>query len=200
VRTRLLHSWPCHGSTTAILAGAPTVSGTYAVRIRPDDTAGNFFLALAFGFAAPSATIFEVAIDTSPVSATGGGIYLQFNPGLGASDAAQARVSNFLLAAPGAVSGVLPGAVVLANTNALNDYFHGLTSSDGLSNLFTSSDPDGYLFRLDLDPTGIGSRPNFNPDSVNFDAAVPEPSSLLPVGSALGLVIGVWRRRSLRTR
>ncbi len=194
-----------------------------------------FSLSLAFALAAPAATIVNVAIDTSSLSSTAGGIYLQFNPGLGTSDPAQASLTNFTLAAPGtfsgspavtgAVTGVLPATVTLANTNALNDYFHALTfgtllsfrvtidvptvsnatggsvfnfvltSSDGLSNLFNSTDPDGYLFRLDVNPAGTVSRSNFNTDLVAFDSAVPEPATTLMVLSA---VLMAWKRRGSR--
>ncbi len=84
--------------------------------------------------------MFTVDINTSSLSGQGGGIYLQFDPGLNA-DLASVSIANFSVAAPGALdpasalnfsdggaSGSLDSNnLTIWNTFALNDYGEALT-------------------------------------------------------------------------
>ena len=109
---------------------------------------------------------------------------------------------------PASVTGVLPLAVTLANTFGLNDYFHTFTygtqlsfnvelsstvttaadsgtvfnlfllSSDGSSNTFSSTDPNGVLVGVDINAVGVVALSNFNSQLVSASevtSAIPEP-------------------------
>jgi hypothetical protein len=168
-----------------------------------------FFL---FASLASASTIYQISVDTTSVSGNAGSIYMQFNPGPGTVAPATASILNFgltggtLAAAPdppnGGVSGTLPGTVTMANSSALNDYFHTLTygaqllfqlevsatpaggetggnvfnlfllNGDGTANVFSSSNVDGVLVGIDLAVDGTPSLSNFNSDVVSA-AVVP---------------------------
>jgi hypothetical protein len=94
---------------------------------------------------------YNVSIDTSGISASDGYLYFQYLP-VNATNST-ATVSNFstdgvlasapstLVADGSAVSGALPGSLVFANTNGVNDYNHGITFGNNVSFLLSFSNP-----------------------------------------------------------
>jgi hypothetical protein len=146
----------------------------------------NFLMACLIGAVLVSvagAASFTVAVDTSTISGTDGGIYFQFNPGLNA-DLASLTISGFTLPSPGVVSfvpptmdggvsGALPGTVTMDNSGLLNDYLQFLTFGPSLSFivnfnlpspltgesgsefLFGLTSADGQSFILTEDPSGF---------------------------------------------
>jgi len=145
------------------------------------------FVGLFVGGASSAfADLFNVTIDTSGVTGTVGGIYMQFNPGL-ASDPASVAISNFAISGPGSLitgtpaggapagtDGDVTGALdslplVLHNTTGLNDYLQYLT--------FGNSIAFQLAFNLPAIPGG---------DPSNFGLEVTGPdglSSIFPVDS-----------------
>ncbi len=129
------------------------------------------------------AGIYEtVNVDTSSLSGQAGYLYLQYDP-FNTSVASTATVTHFAtdgtlgaqdtvdVANGSAVTGTLPGVVVLANTNGVNDYLHAITFgsaiSFGLSFLntqpFVSSNSLGSsTFSLGLFADALGVTPLLN--------------------------------------
>jgi hypothetical protein len=137
------------------------------------------FALIAFGASSAFASLsYDVTVDTSSLNGTSGYLYFQYG-GLNAVDSA-ATVFGFtggtLDALPSenvvdgsAVSGQLPGPVVFANTNGINDYNHGIlfgnTLSFGVSFAATAfGAPDGgsSTFSLGLFSDEFGLNPIYN--------------------------------------
>lgn len=96
-----------------------------------------------------AAAIYQVTVNTASISGTTGNINFQFNPG-GASQSAFVQISGFssvggtLSGVPstiGGASGSLPGMVTIANSGALNDYFHSFTFGTSFQFLLTIDGP-----------------------------------------------------------
>jgi hypothetical protein len=113
----------------------------------------QLLLVVLFLLAASSAsadTLLSVTVDTSSLDGDAGYLYFQYVPVMAVDSTA--TVFNFqggqLAPSPSlevvdgsAVSGALPGPVTFANTNAINDYNHGITFGDSLSFLVNFSSP-----------------------------------------------------------
>ena len=171
-------------------------------------------------------------VDTSGLNGTSGYLYLQYTPFDTGTVKSTATVSGFttdgLLGAQSAnvvngsaVTGTLPGSVVFANTNGINDYNQAITFGNDLSfdlllglipgapaggsNTFSLgffSDEggfnplftsDGTLFSIDLNNNGNSAFEVFsNQASV---APVPEPGTIVLLSAGLfGLCIYGKRR------
>jgi hypothetical protein len=94
--------------------------------------------------------VFNVSVDTSPISTQGGFLDFQFNPGDSSAEAATASVTLFqtvggILSQPasltGDAAGSLPGALTLNNGTSFNDAFQGFTFGDSFSFTLTLSGP-----------------------------------------------------------
>lgn len=104
-------------------------------------------LALATASGAPLTWL--VTVDTSSIAGVPGySIDLQLNPGDDSGQPLAAAIASFNLGAGslsgaaeplGAVAGVLPGTVTIANSTPLNSYFHAFTPGSGLSFTLTLS-------------------------------------------------------------
>jgi PEP-CTERM motif len=113
-------------------------------------------VALGMTLAVPAqAETWQVDIDTSSLAGISGYLDIQFNPGAYDAPAMQAQVSHFSTnaalgegVADGAVSGSLPGVLILDNADALNAWLQGLVFGSHIA------------FTLDIDATlapGSGS-------------------------------------------
>jgi hypothetical protein len=180
-------------------------------------------------FAASSAFAslsYNVNIDTSSVIDWDGYLYFQYVP-VNAADST-ATVSSFvtdgLLASASsssvvdgsAVTGTLPGTVVFANTNGINDYNHGIHFGNNINFLLSFSDPapggvaggsstfslggyldeagtQGYtLFTVDLNNDGTTTvQTMVNEASVT---PTPIPAAAWLLGSGLMGLVGIRRR------
>jgi hypothetical protein len=136
-------------------------------------------------FAASSAFAslsYDVTVDTSSLAGDTGYLYLQYTPANAVSSTA--TVSNFVtdgalgaqslnVVNGSAVTGTLPGAVVFANTNGINDYNHAITfgTSINFSLLFASTPgtPAGGVstFSLGLFSDEGGLTPLLNTSGAN---------------------------------
>ena len=144
-------------------------------------------------FAASSAFAslsYDVTVNTSTLAGQSGYLYLQYE-GINAV-ASTATVSSFttngVLGAQdtldvvngSAVSGTLPGSVVFANTNGINDYNHAITFGNSLSFLVSFASTPGApaggasTFSLGLFADALGGTPllNTNPANPNLAGTV----------------------------
>jgi hypothetical protein len=117
---------------------------------------------------------YDVTVDTSSITGTGGSLDFNFNPGA-VSQLAQLQILNFTSdgtlagACPcgtGDVSGQLPGTLTFDNGTGLNDYFDDFTYGTTISfavSLYgpALSSPDGvstygseFVFSMFSDPAG----------------------------------------------
>lgn len=184
--------------------------------------------AAATGWAAPITSWYHVDLDTSAYSGTGW-LDLQFNPGMDGAPPATASIRNFSgvasgdFMADGAVSGSLPGPVVIGNDTIFNSLFSavGLGSRFGFDLGITSDDagagaPAGSTFSVALygadQVTALGAPDPFQGSLLRFELgaggigvvlsdaqlasveALPEPGTLMLLAPALGL-LGLVRRR-----
>ncbi|MFZ0928811.1 MAG: NF038129 family PEP-CTERM protein [Syntrophobacteraceae bacterium] len=120
----------------------------------------------------------------------------------------------------GDVTGTLPGTVTINNTTQFNDYFQEVTfgdtvtfdldlssapgntfalsffQSDGATPLLTTDLTDGYATTIDLNQTGPAVTNFSNQVTAEPVTTTPEPSTLLLVGSTLGLagLVGLKRK------
>lgn len=136
----------------------------------------------AIMFAASSAFAslsYNVNVNTSGLATTDGYLYLQYIP-TGGAVASTATVSNFvtdgslgsqsLVVTDGsAVTGTLPGSVVFANTDGINDYNHAIHFGNSISfNLlldspsFSTASVDSSTFSLGLFGDEAGTSPLLN--------------------------------------
>lgn len=169
-----------------------------------------------FDFTINDSTL-SLTVDTSSLSGTDGFLYFQYNP-LNAADST-ATISNFLtdgvLASSrasevdgSAVTGLLPGDVVFANTNAVNDYNQGITFGDSIyfDLLFSNPIPGGQegggtTFSMGLFGDEFGAVPipgfTFWSDLKN-DGSIytPEAGTLWLLGPALLGLFAVRKRIS----
>ena len=133
---------------------------------------------------------YNVAVNTSSLSATAGNIDFQFNPGDATSDLATAVISNFTISGPGSLSGVpmyfgdssgvLPSSLKVANTFNDNEALQALTFGTALAFRVTITEtltgtadagsvfnfsvfqPDGFTPLLTTDPNGVLASINLN--------------------------------------
>ncbi len=141
-------------------------------------------------FAASSAfaslSTYDVTINTSSLSGSNGYLYLQYNPFGTNPVASTGTVSGFstdgTLGAQdtvdvvngSAVTGTLPGSVVFANTNGINDYNHAIQFGSSISfvlalNNATSNNNSGTsTFSLGLFADAAGSTPLVNVNGGNY--------------------------------
>jgi hypothetical protein len=132
--------------------------------------------------AALAGPVYNIDINTSPLTGTDGAIYFQFNPGLN-SDLASVSIDPFSIDAPGALTGspVTDGGVtgsltalplVIDSSGGLNDYLQFLTFGStisfrvafnvpsvltgdaGSAFVFAVTGTDGITPLLTLDPSG----------------------------------------------
>lgn len=185
-------------------------------------------VALGLTLALPArAETWLVDIDTTPLAGTGGYLDLQLNPG--GSDAQPVRISishfstDALLGAgmaDGAVSGSLPGELVLDNTDVLNTWLQAVvfgshiaftldmnsTPSAGsgssfatvlwdadFNSLLAAAGEDAAL-RIDLTPV---APPGWVMSPAVQISAVPEPAMASSLLAGLGLIGFAVRRRAL---
>lgn len=99
--------------------------------------------------------LYNFNVDTSSVNGQPGYIDFQFNPGISATGAATATISNFtsdaILGAEypsGDVCGVLPCDVQINNTTQFNDYFQSLIFGNGADFELSLSSASGNSFAL----------------------------------------------------
>jgi hypothetical protein len=148
-------------------------------------------LAASSAFASLS---YDVSVNTSSLAGQSGYLYLQYNTWNGV--ASTATVSNFTMDGAlgaqdtkdvidgSAVTGTLPGNVVFANTNGINDYEHAITlgNSINFSLLFSSPAPGGQAggnstFSIGLFADGPCGTPLLNTTGVSGSV----PGTLLMV-------------------
>jgi hypothetical protein len=140
---------------------------------------------LAASSAFASLSTYDVTINTTSLSGQSGYLYLQYAT-LNNAVASTATVSSFTtdgvlgaqdtvdVADGAAVNGTLPGSVVFANTNAVNDYNHAITFGStisfilSLSNPTTSSNSGVSTFSLGLFADALGSTPLLNTGDPNI--------------------------------
>jgi hypothetical protein len=181
---------------------------------------------------AQAGPIYEISVNTSSLIGTIGYLDFIFNPGAGPVDPASATLSGFAsdgtLTGPsyiGDVSGALPGAVTINDTDVDNDYTEGFVygtyfdifvdldipdiSDDAQSGdsfyltLFDSNfDPligegdIGQLVEIDLDTNGNPTVQNFSDGNASVTpTTTPEPASLLLLATGLG---ALFRKRITR--
>jgi hypothetical protein len=198
-----------------------------------------FFAALSLSAtllagAAQGSVVYEIDVNTSslPPGMTG---YLdfQFDPGNTPFDAGSATITGFTtdgtLGAPladvGAVSGTLPGPIVIDNTDATNEYTQAITYGSFFDVFVTLNIPlvsgsaaGGSSFTLDAEDSNFipllsSSFPAVeidlnattgNPTVVNntsglasVNVVAPEPATFVLLGMGLALV--AWRCRTARS-
>ena len=133
---------------------------------------------------------YNVAVNTSSLSATAGTIDFQFNPGDVTSDLANAIISNFTITGPGSLSGapmyfgdssgVLPSSLRVSNTFNDNEALQALTFGTSLAFRVTINETltgtaaagsvfnfsvfqsDGFTPLLTTDPNGVLASINLN--------------------------------------
>jgi hypothetical protein len=140
-----------------------------------------FVFTASSAFATP--VYYNVSIDTSSLSGSDGYLYFQYIPVNGADSTATIPYYSGGSLAPArssevdgsAVTGLLPGVVTFANTNAVNDYNQGITFGDGIyfQVLFSTPAPDGILggsstFSLGLFQDEFGTIPLLTGDGTLF--------------------------------
>ncbi len=175
-------------------------------------------------FAATSAFAdysYNFTANTSSVAGQTGYIELQYNPNEIAQPLSAAVVSNFVSDAvlgsvtpTGAVTGALPSALTINNTDGWNDYFQQVTfgstvqfsldlsgstnnsfglsfwGSDGATPILTSDTTDGYATIVNL--TSTGAAVTNNSIEVNV-AQTPIPAAAWLFGSGLLGLFGIRR-------
>lgn len=189
-----------------------------------------FFVALGLTLALPArAETWWVDIDTTSLAGGRGYLDLQLNPGASDTQPVQVSISNFstdaLLGpgvADGAVSGSLPGELVLDNTDALNAWLQGMVFGSHVAftlNMDSALDAGSgssfaallwdmnfnpllaaaggeAVLRIDLTPA---EPPAWAVSSAVQVSAVPEPASASSLLAGLGLVGFAVKRRALST-
>jgi hypothetical protein len=151
-----------------------------------------FAAALLFAGPALASYTFDLTMNTSAVTGTTGYLYMQYDP-LNATSST-ATVFNFSTdgtlgaTAPGAftgsgtyVTGTLPGNVVFANTNAVNDYNQAITFGTTISFDVTLSTPasggaagGASTFSLGIFQDSLGATPLYNVNDPNVPGTVVE--------------------------
>lgn len=157
------------------------------------------------------AGLYNVAIDTSGVTGTIGGIYLQFNPGV-ASDPASVVIKNFIITGPGGLLTGTPGGALfpagidgdvtgaldnlpltLHNTAALNDYLQYLTFADSMAfqlafNLPATLSGDPSAFGLEITgPDGLSSIFPTDPNNFNVEMTF-DPAGNISISNTTSLI------------
>jgi hypothetical protein len=143
-------------------------------------------------FAASSAFAslsYDVTVNTSSLAGDTGYLYLQYTT-IDKAVLSTATVSNFVtdgtlgaqdtvdVVDGSAVHGTLPGNVVFANTNAINDYNHAITFGNSLSFLVTLSSASTSTtsgvstLSLSLFADASGSTPLLNVNGGNYAGTV----------------------------
>jgi hypothetical protein len=173
---------------------------------------------------------YNVSVDTTSLNNTDGYLYLQYIP----VDAVNSTATVYNFATDGllgtqsanvvngsAVTGTLPGSVVFANTNGLNDYNHAIhfgntvnfglqfasvpvnafgtstfslglfSDEDGLAPLVTAN---GTLLTIDLNNNGTTAVQTLT----NLASATPTPipAAFWLLGSGLAGMVGMRRRKA----
>src|SRR4051812_29667388 len=110
----------------------------------------SFLLFLCFGTALIASPVsFQLNVDTSSISGTGGNLDFQYNPGPNITDPSFITIDfltpgaqlNGVRQITGAVTGLLPASLRIDNTTAFNDYFEGFTFTNALSFRVTFDGP-----------------------------------------------------------
>jgi hypothetical protein len=169
-----------------------------------------------------AALTYDASINTSSISGQQGYLYMQYNP-FNTTVASTATVSNFatngVLGAQdtvdvvngSAVTGTLPGPVVFANTNGINDYLQAITFGNSMSfalsflntQPFVSSASLGSSdFSLGLFSDALGNDPLLTTTGTvltvslvdNGTIVTPIPAAFWLLGSGL-TGLGVIRRK-----
>lgn len=185
-------------------------------------------VALGLALALPArAETWQVDIDTTSLAGVGGYLDLQLNPGASDAQPVQVSISNFstdaLLGAgvaDGAVSGSLPGELVIDNTDALNAWLQGMVfgsriaftldmrsapdagSGSSFATLLWDADFNPLLaaaggdaaLRIDLTPA---APPAWAMSSAVQVSAVPEPAIASSLLAGLVLIGFAVKRRTL---
>lgn len=178
-----------------------------------------------------AAFLYDVTVDTSSIGGVEGFVDLQFNPAMSDAPAATATVTLFelvggtLAPAPmidGAVTGSLPGPVVLENSTSFNAFLQPVTFGTSLSfrvafdgDFIDNPSTTGTVFSvgildaswlplLDSNPVS-GATAEFNlvlgnVNAVSFSddatlTAVPEPHTWLLLAAGLLVLVPALRRR-----
>ena len=135
---------------------------------------------------------FNITVNTSSLQGTSGYLDFQFNPGNTPFDAASATISGFTTdgtlmgALPniGAVSGALPGPVVINNTDVLNEYTQAVIYGSFFDVSVNLSTPvvsgtatGGSSFTLDVEDNNFNSLlGSFPAVEIDLDATTGQPS------------------------
>lgn len=182
-------------------------------------------VALGLTLAMPAhAETWQVKIDTTSLSGTGGYLDLQLNPGASDAQAVQVQISDFSTDATfgaylvdGAVSGSLAGVLVLDNGEALNAWLQELAfgshiaftlNIDAVLDAGSGSSFAAQLWDADFNPLLAaagedaalridlmpGAAPAWLASSGVQVSSVPEPSVALSMLAGLGLIGFVVRR------
>ena len=160
--------------------------------------------ALALGTlrTAAQAQSFQVTLNTASLAGTAGNLDFQFNPGGTDSQDATLQIDDFTTTGTlagtstdmGGGTGTLPGTLTIANSNATNEVFQGITFGSTLSFLATFSGPaitqplgtgadSGFAFSL-FDAAGANTLLGTNSDGSVLDITVnPDGSQTVMPGS-----------------
>jgi len=175
----------------------------------------------------------EVTVDTSSLDGSGGYLYFQYTPANGADSTATITDYTGGYLAPfrssevdgSAVTGLLPGEVVFANTNGINDYNQGIAFDNSILFRIFFSDPapggqvgGSSTFSLGLFQDEFGGTPLLTQDGTLFAAnlmndgsvtsdvfapgvradVIPEANTLWLFGSGLLGLLGVGRKMKMK--
>jgi hypothetical protein len=167
--------------------------------------------------------IYDFTVDTSSVDLQSGYIDMQFNgsnsPGLAAASITDFTGATLGTAYPSGnnVTGTLPGTVTIDNSSGYNDYFQALIFGNSITftldltsvpeNSFALSffasdqtqllttDPSGYATTIDVNQTGtVVTNSSSQVTAALATPSVPEPGTLLLLGSGFVALTGVRRR------
>lgn len=140
------------------------------------------FVLLISGSALASLS-YDVSVDTSTLNGQSGYLYLQYTPlnGVASTATVSGFTTNGALGAQdtvdtangSAVTGTLPGSVVFANTNGVNDYDQAITFGNSLSFVLSFNSTPGApaggvsTFSLGLFADALGTTPLINVNDPN---------------------------------